>query len=208
MILSRSASPALLRPIVAAAFLFSILMTASLAVPRISMACSCMQPQPIATYAEDPATVVMQGTVRNIGPDQQGTFQVERWYQGEVPSGPIVPVRGGNGADCGLFMTAGQQLLVVAYRGEDGILQPSICAPSGDLSTPEGRALVAEAVAAFGPGIAPGEPGPPSSETPGGIDLATVLIVGFVGLVGLVLVLGAVVLLRRDSGKPEAGPNG
>lgn len=198
------------RSVLFAAALFSIVAVGSLADPRCASACSCMPALPIATYAEDPSTVIMRGTVRNIGQDQQGTFVIERWYQGEAPSGPIVPIRGGNGADCGLFMQPGQQLLVVAYRGEDGILQPSICAPSGDLTTDEGRALLTEAEAAFGLGRSLGAgPVTPEPEAPAdGIDLATVLIVGFVGVVGLVLAFGAVVVLRRDRGKPDIGPGG
>lgn len=192
------------RTVLLAAALFSVVAVGSLADPRCASACSCIPPQPIATYAEDPSTVIMRGTVRNIGQDQQGTFVIERWYQGEAPASAIVPIRGGNGADCGLFMQPGQQLLVVAYRGEDGVLQPSICAPSGDLRTAEGQALLVETEAAFGLGRSLGAgPVTPEEEPPaGGIDLASVLIVGFVGVVGLVLALGAVVVLRRDRGRP------
>lgn len=169
---------------------------AGLGVPRCAVACSCIPPQPIATYGEQAETVIMSGTVVNIGIDQRGAFQVERWYHG-TGAVAVAQIRGGDGANCGLFMETGQRLVVVAYRGEDGILQPSICAPAGDLSTPEGQKLLAETEAAFGPGLAPG-----GEETPtdpdGGFDLVPVLIGGSVVLVLVVFGFVALSVLRRD----------
>lgn len=151
-----------------------------LAVPDCAYACSCIQPRPIAEYAGEPDTLILTGTVTAVGQDMRGTFQVDRWYKGSSDS-PEIPIQGGNGADCGLGLTVGQELVMVAYLNE-GVLAPNICSPWGDLSTPEGRQLQADAVAALGEGTPPAGAG----ETP---DPSS----GVSGLPGILLLAGAVV---------------
>jgi len=104
---------------------FSIL---GLATPDCAYACSCIQPKPIAEYANEPDTFILTGTVTFVAPESlRGTFRVERWFKGAGDVADI-PIQGGMGADCGIPLTVGQQLVMVAYVN-DGVLTPSICSP-------------------------------------------------------------------------------
>lgn len=127
-----------------------------LAEPGSVYACTCAPPQPIADYAAFPDTLVLAGTVMAIDQDQLGTFRVERWYNG-FRDGIEVPIRGGNGSGCGVFLYAEQRMLIVA-RDVGGVLRTLGCATSADLATPDGERLLAEVVAAFGEGTSPRAP--------------------------------------------------
>jgi len=164
---------------------FSLL---GLAAPGCAYACSCIPPQPIAAYANEPDTLILSGTVTAMGNDLRGIFRVERWYKGSSDVAEI-PVQGGNGADCGLGLAVGQQLVMVAYVTE-GVLHPSICSPSGDLSTPEGQQLQAETIAAYGEGTAPGGTETPDGDPPGGIP-GIVLAGGALVVAVIAIVAGA-----------------
>jgi hypothetical protein len=163
---------------------FSIL---GLAAPDCAYACSCIQPRPIAEYANEPDTVILSGTVTAVGNDLGGTFRVERWFKGSSDVVEIA-IQGGNGADCGLGLSVGQQLVMVAYVSE-GVLQPSICSPAGDLSTPEGVQLQAETVAAFGEGTAPGGADAPGGGTSGGGGIPGIVVLGGAVVVGLLAIV-------------------
>ena len=106
---------------------FSLL---GLAAPGCAYACSCIQPQPIAEYANEPDTLIVTGTVTAYdATSHRGQFHVEWWYQGSSEVADI-PIQGGDGADCGLTLTAGQALIMVAFANE-GVLAPNICSPWG-----------------------------------------------------------------------------
>ena len=166
-----------------------------LAVPDCAYACSCIQPRPIAEYAAEPDTLILSGTVTAVGQDMRGTFRVDRWYKGSSDS-PEIPIHGGNGADCGLPLAVGQQLVMVAYLSE-GVLQPSICSPSGDLSTPEGRQLADEVLLAYGEGAVPGgaESG---GEAPDTFSIPWIVVLSGAVIVGLIaIVAGASFISAR-----------
>lgn len=178
-----------LRVVLAIAVLAGGFSLIGLATPDCAYACSCIQPRPIAEYANEPDTLILSGTVTAVGGDMRGTFRVARWYRGTSDS-PELPIQGGNGADCGLGLAVGQELVMVAYVSE-GVLSPNICSPWGDLSTPEGRQLEADTIAAFGEGTPPAgveEPDGPASglqSVPGLIVLGGAVVLGLVGVVAL-----------------------
>jgi hypothetical protein len=175
---------------------FSIL---GLAVPDCASACSCIQPRPIAEYADEPDTVILTGTVTGLGADLGGTFRVERWFKGSSDVAEI-PIQGGNGADCGIGLSVGEQMVMVAYITE-GVLHPSICSPWGDLSTPEGQQLHAETVAAFGEGTPPADSETPAGGGPGDGGIPGIVLMAGVAIVALVaIVAGASFISGRRAG--------
>jgi hypothetical protein len=171
------------------------LLVAWLLMPPRTVACSCAMPGPLADVANEPAALVVAGTV---GPRVADgfAFQVERWYFGASPS-PVLTMVPGDGASCGIPLQSGERLIAVAYRDEQGLAHPSICSHYGQVGTPEGQALMAEAERTFGPGPTMGEPPSPVDE--GGVPWP-ILAGGGVALAGVVLLGGFLVLRRR----PEA----
>ncbi len=186
---------AIVRVAIAVAILVSAGVATRLVSPDCVAACSCVQPDPISRYAGRPDLAIVTGTVTAIGADQRGTFHIDRIYSGSV-DGADVRIQGGDGANCGLPMKAGQSLVMVASTG-DGTLAPSICLPWADLSSPEGAKYVAILESEVGQGKVPS--GTTTSATDAGprwlIDLA--LAVG--GLA--VLVVGAAALGSFISGR-------
>lgn len=181
-----------------------------LALPGPTLACSCIGPQPLQQYAKD-GSVIIAGRV--VGRDAVGVqVVVDRWFAG-TGAARAVWITGdfGNGASCGVGSEppVNSEWLWVAWRpeGEPG-LQISICAPTGDLATPEGQALLAEAETTFGEFgvVLPGSGGPvpaspdPTDDVPadGGGDPDRALVIASIGVVGLgILVLGGVAVLAR-----------
>lgn len=178
---------------------FSLL---GLASPDCAYACSCVQPQPIGTYVDQPDTMVLTGTVVEMGADRRGTFHVDRWFQGSSEVSDI-PIMGGDGADCGIPLAVGQELVMVAFVA-DGFLKPNICSPWADLSTPEGQQLRDETIEAFGEGTLPDDapaPGEPrSGEDGGGFAVPWIVVIGG-GAVALIVVIAAasIASARRGS---------
>lgn len=179
-----------LRTLLAVLALVGLSALAGLIDPGSTYACSCVQPRPIAEYRGDPDYAILVGRVASVDANQRGSFAVEQWYQtGRIPVAPVVPIQGGQGADCGMPLSAGQHLVLVAFT-EAGVVHAGICTPSGDLNTPEGQALGNEVVAAFGPGT-PVEGDPPASELPiAGIAIG--------GLALLALVVAVLFVARRE----------
>ena len=166
---------------------FSIL---GLAAPDCAYACSCIQPRPIAEYANEPDTLILSGTVTALGQDLRGTFRVERWYKGSSDI-PELPIQGGNGADCGLGLAVGQQLVMVACVNE-GVLAPNICSPWGDLATPEGRQLADETLLAYGEGTVPGGGEAPTGTPADTFGIPWIVVIGAAVIVVLIgIVAGA-----------------
>ncbi len=170
-----------------------------LANPDCAYACSCIQPRPIAEYGAEPGTVILTGTVTAVDQDQQGLFHVERWYKG-TSTAVDLPIRGGNGADCGVALSVGDHMVMVAYV-EDGVLHSSICSPWGDLATPEGRQLEDEALLAFGEGTVPGDPGEPAGTPPDTFTIPWIVVIGGGAVVVLIVVIaGASYVSGRRGG--------
>jgi len=173
---------------------FSLL---GLATPGCAYACSCVQPEPIAAYANEPDTLILKGTVTVYDEtSHRGQLHVERWFQGSSDVADI-PIQGGDGADCGLTLTSGQALVMVAFENE-GVLVPNICSPWGDLATAEGQALEAQTVDAFGEGV----PVPDGGDTVAPTDdgFAVPMIVPIAGVV-IVLIVGVIALASFVSGR-------
>ena len=181
-----------LRIVLAIAVLTSGFSVFQMARPAFTYACSCIQPLPIAEYANQPDTLVLAGKVTAMDPQARlGTFRIERWYKGESETADL-RIRSGDGADCGISLTVGQELVMVAYA-EESTLSPSICSPWGDLSTPEGQQLRAETIAAYGEGSPPG-----GAETPGTASGTGFAIPGIV-LYGSAAILAIIVLVAGAS---------
>jgi hypothetical protein len=159
----------------------------------IVVGCDCMQPGPIGQYANDPGALVVEGTVTAVA-QTRGTFKIERWYKGSSDVAEV-PVSIGDGANCGIPLTVGQHLVMVAYESE-GTLDPNICAPYGDLTTAEGKQLQADAVAAYGEGTVPKDAAQPPPST--GFQVPGFVILGGAAIAAIVvIVLGASVLSGR-----------
>jgi hypothetical protein len=168
-------------------------------------ACSCMEQQPLEVYAREPQSAIFSGSV--AGRDARGVrVNVDAWFAGQGLA-PIVWIAGdfGNGASCGVGSepAPGSRWLWVAWRpdpGADPVI--NICQPTGDLATPEGQALLAEAQRAFGTGSLPPGEAPPG-ESP---DDTAPLLMGAAALgvlaAGVVLV-GGVVLVDRRRRRPR-----
>jgi hypothetical protein len=203
-------------------------------IPHVAVACSCIGPQPLAAYAGE-ETVIFAGEI--VSDDSEGLLiDVEQWFSGDGAA-PVQLIAGdfGNGASCGIGMrpAVGSRWLVVAWRPPDGSLLPdlpvtpvsiSICQPFLDLDTPEGAALLAEAMDTFGDGAgipsspespgsgpadspaAPATTGPTASATPAADDgpsaetLALVAAVGTLAIGAGVLVVVLLVARRRTTG--------
>jgi hypothetical protein len=128
---------------------------------------------------------------------------VERWYQGSSEVSDI-PIMGGDGANCGIPLTVGQELVMVAFVAE-GFLQPNICSPWADLSTPEGQQLLDETIAAFGEGTLPEDaasgPGDPTNGEggDGGFALPWIVVIGggAAALIVVVIAAASVISARR-----------
>ena len=198
---------------------------AGIIAPQIAVACSCVAQMPLAEYAGED-TVIFAGTVTNS--DEDGLLvNVDQWFSG-TGAAPVILISGefGDSAACGLGgrPPAGSSWLVVGGRVDDGGLVPeltgapvmvSICSPFVDLATPEGQALLAEAVETFGGGRTRRQTAPSAPPTPapspsasaaddgGGLSnetLATAAVVATL-LAGLgVLVLALLVARRRGTG--------
>ena len=180
-----------LRIFLAMALLTSGFSMAQLALPDLAFACSCAQGKPIGEYANEPNTVVLAGTVTAVDANSRlGAFKVERWYKGGPSENAEVIVRSGDGADCGIPLSVGQDLVMVAFV-EEQTLSPSICSPWADLSLPEGQQLQAEAVAAYGEGTAPGGEVPVDGDGGAGINPMELLLVGGGIVLGIIAIVVA-----------------
>ncbi len=175
----------------------------ALAMPRPALACSCMPPGPIAAIAGMPDRPVAVVTIGQPAGERM-QVHIERWLQGEVPD-DVILLRGGPGASqissCDIEFTPGERWLLVLGRDELGGHSASFCEPHGRLGTPEGDALLAEAMTVFGAG---GAPRPPPDPTHQQGDLSPWLgglgwVVAVVGAGLVVLALVAVFARRRPS---------
>jgi hypothetical protein len=201
-----------------------LLLGRGVAIPDLAVACSCVGPQPLAAYAGED-TVIFAGQV--VGDDADGVrVAVEQWFSGEGAA-PVILIAGdfGNGASCGVGSRppVASRWIWVAWRPpQEGLANPldtgvqvSICQPTADLATPEGEALLEEAVATFGGEVPAGSPGTPEapaatpdpSPAPGadGPPAGTIALVAAVAVTGLgaLLFVGILVVARRS--RPSGG---
>lgn len=186
-----------------------------LTMPRPVAACSCVA---LTSWKEaiNADTAVFSGTAGQR--EGRGVpVRVERWFQGREAA-PIVWLTAGsfNGNpgvsnSCGVEAPPpGSSWLWVAYRGENGDLSTGLCSPAGDLDTPEGQAMLAEALTIFGEISVPAASQAQTAEPPGAAstpdpaaaarDQAAVTIIGGL-LAGSLALFGALILVARRSRK-------
>lgn len=186
----------------ALAFAFVACFVQSVVLPGPVLACSCVEPQPLAEIAATENVAVVAGTVGQALPDRT-PLGIDTWFHGANPSDAVWLNTGSQMiSSCDIGMSAGQRWLLVLYPADTGMYSAGLCSPHAMLGTPEGEALFEEAAAVFGAG----QPIPsPSPEPPASIDASPWLggIAWVGGAVGAALLLfGALFLLARR--KPEA----
>ncbi len=184
---------ALGRLVFSVAMLIGSLTVGRLALPENVFACYCA-PAPMATYVDDPAVVVVVGTV--VAPDavqgfvEHGTFVISRIFKGLSLTAQM-PIRGGSDGECLLPLQAGREMLIVA-KIDKGTLVPSTCWPNATLQSEAGQILYADAVAAFGPGHATALTDATSEDV---LWLGSIVLAALAAAAGILAVL--VILVRR-----------
>jgi hypothetical protein len=204
----------LLRVTLATVFLLGALSTTQLSLPGLTVACSCMAPEPGAPAFTGEEDAVLMGMVGQ--PDGRGTyaFAVERWFRGGNAAGvwlqsAMQTFPDGQTAinSCGLTFEAGERLILAAGRMDATTLMPGSCSPYALVASPEGQRLVADAVRAFGEGTAPGvPPGNAPADAPAP-DLGLVAIALVTFIVGLTAAAAVLAFARRRE-SPEPPPPG
>lgn len=188
-----------------AAFLVSVGLL--LASARPVVACSCAMPGPIEDYATAD-NAVFTGTA-GLKLDRGVPVEVTQWLWGKGAA-PVVWLNAtsfGDSASCGVAPpTPDTSWLWVAFALEDGTFGTGLCSLYGQLGTPEGDAMLAEALAVFD-GVAPpgaeptpGVPLPTAAPGPEEIarDTSGLLVGGGVVLASLALFGGLVLVARRQ----------
>ena len=195
-----------LASIISIAFLSSLLWLTA-AAP--TFACSCVQPEPIAAYATAD-NAVFSGTA---GPsDARGVpVRVGQWFSGPGAAAIVyLSASSFSGeSSCGTSApAAGTQWIWVTFVGERADFMTGLCNPHGELGTPEGDALLADATKTFGgvapPGVTESDPPEVAPQTPpetppARTELGGAIVLGTVGLAGALL-LGVVLFARRRVG--------
>ncbi len=172
--------------------------------PLPALACSCVMPEPMASYRGNSNHMVLEGRVASVAATGV-EVQVERWFQG--PGGATISFApdgfGDQSAACqDPWPKVGSRWIWVAWVPEVGARpQTNLCTPKAALGTAEGDAMVASIVSAFGTGTTvdpPTVPAPesPSVASPAG-DLVTLAIGGAVTLSAIALFAGVILIARR-----------
>ena len=192
----------------------TVLAIVTLFAPRAVVACSCIPTQPMAVYADEPETVIFTGITEPR--DGRGyPVTVTGWFKGEGLAPRVWMAASsfdGNSASCGLDpLPIGSEWIFVAYRVPDGAeLIVNLCAPHALVSSPEGRAMLADATATFGDPatIAPTlPPTGPASEAPDDELMQIVPAIAVTTGAALVMVLGVYGITtwwRRRHGETDA----
>ena len=186
-----------------------------LAVPRPVAACSCAMSESLKEHATA-EQAIFTGTA---GQQQERgvPVEVERWLWGQNAAPVVWLMAGSFNGNAGVSNSCGVEApppgsswLWVAYRGENGDLSTGMCAPSADLTTPEGRAMLAEALAIFEEISVPAATTTPTPEAPASAstpdpaaaarDRAAITILGSL-LVGSLALFGVVLLVGRRSNR-------
>ncbi len=172
--------------------------------PLPALACSCVMPEPMATYRGDSNHMILEGRVAAVAPDGV-EVAVERWFQG--PGGATISFApdgfGEQSAACqDPWPTVGSRWVWVAWVPEVGARpQTNLCTPKAALDTPEGDAMSAAIVSAFGAGTTVDPPIEPESESPAPApspgELVVVAVVGAVTLAALAVFAAVILIARR-----------
>lgn len=202
----------MLRVAAATVVLVGAASASQLSLPGLTVACSCIAPQPGAPAFTGDEDAVLMGTVGQADGRGAYAFAVERWFHG----GNAASVRlqsamqtfpDGQTAinSCGLTFEVGERLILAAGRTDPTTLLPGSCAPHALVASPEGQQLVADAVRAFGEGTAPGVPPDIDPGADAGPDLGLVAIALVTFIVGLTAAAAVLAFARRRE-PPSADP--
>lgn len=213
------------RTVVALIALSLVLVVRPIDIPTAA-ACSCaMLDDPMAEALKEPRTAVFTGLVGM--PTPEGVpVAVSRWFKASPP-GPVVLLDSRSfedpmGGSCGTNRPpAGSEWIFIAWLNERARFDVNMCSTHADLASPEGQALLKDAVAAFGEAppvpdvteppaepvatVSPAGPGdpadpadpvaPPEPSVPAGVLLMA-------GGAGLLLLLGVAAVLVGRRGRP------
>ncbi len=187
------------------------LVAGALAAPRLTLACSCMAPEPGAPIFDGNEGAVLVG---RVGPEAAGgrfSFAVERWFKGGAGATVLLQSATTTFADgqtvintCGLNLVPGSHLVLAAAIGE-GFLEPGSCSPHATVESAEGQQLIAAAEQTFGGGVLVGQPPPTDPAASPAIDMGLVAIVAVLGVLGTVVIAMVVAFGRR--GPSQANPS-
>jgi hypothetical protein len=126
-----------------------------LSTPGSVLACSPPFERP-TIRALGPAQLVVVG---RVGERVAGgrLFHVERWFNGGEPANPIVIgfKEGEPVGDCSYPVSTGERKIIAPWREPDGRLSADLGTLQADPTSEDGRRLVDEAIALFGPGVVP-----------------------------------------------------
>jgi len=177
--------------------LSAVVAVTSLAAAEPALA-SCLPPQ-FQPFADDPDTVVLAGSVRQVA-GTQVVFDVQLWW-GNEPQRSVVIERPPN--DPTVITSVdwepqpGEPWVIIAHR-EGDLLRTNTCE-----QLPGTQATVGEVESSLGTGVVPTEPAPSETTASGGLG-SLPIIAGVAGLVvagGLAL---AIAVRRRRPGNREA----
>lgn len=161
-----------------------------------AVACSCAQPQPLANIARDPDAVSFVGVA---GREEAAgvPVQVSRWFRG-FGMAQVVWLDPGNlqgGNDGGLCGTEplqpGTEWVIVGWRMERHVLV-DMCSPHALTDDAQGRQMLRDLTAAFGPG-APVVVTPPP-EAPSTIATLMPMVTALVAIAAGMIALSAAIL--------------
>lgn len=192
-----------------AALLVAALLTAIallLLSARPTVACSCAMPGAIKEYATADHAV-FTGTA-GVQVDRGVPVEVREWLwgQGAAPVVWLTATSFGDSAGCGTNPPPpGSAWIWVAWLpGNSGDFGTGLCSPAAQLGTPDGDAMLEEALAVFEATVPEGSAEPiPSSEpapvvgTPETTADASLFLVGGAAILAGILMFGGVALVAR-----------
>jgi hypothetical protein len=173
------------------------------------VACSCAMPGSLAEEAR-PETAIFSGTA-DLQQARGVPVAVDQWFWGAGAS-TVVWLSSqsfGDGASCGVGAPPpGSRWIWVTWRQEnEGDFLTGLCSPSGNLATPEGQAMLDEAVATFANGVLPSAAAlppvesaptsPPPADRAPAADQTGFLVGGAIAIATLALFGGIVLAARR-----------
>ncbi|MBA2717626.1 MAG: hypothetical protein H0U52_00090 [Chloroflexi bacterium] len=185
-----------------------------LAVPRPVAACSCAMSESLKEHATA-EQAIFTGTAGQQQ-DRGVPVDVERWLWGQNAA-PVVWLAAssfGDSAGCGTNppRPGSHWLWVTWLPGNKGDFGTGLCSPAGDLDTPEGQEMLAEALAIFDEISVPAATPVQTAEPPNTAsapdpataarDRAAITILGSL-LIGSLALFGVVLLVGRRSGRHE-----
>ena len=192
---------------------FALVATVRMAIPPSVAACSCMGPQPMIAYAEDPSVVIFTGVPAPMETAGQPAV-VTRWFKGGGILEPrVVFDASGFGEDGGAScmippLPVGGEYIFVAYRTEgQDTLGLGLCSPHAPVADAAGAEMLRDAMGAYAavtPTSASDPPANPEEAPASAVDTIgpIAIVIGAVGLAGVLF--GAVLVFGRRRGTPEA----